>query len=459
MQDQWRLHYHLMPVTGWLNDPNGLCQFQGDYHFFFQYSPDTPLGGLKLWGHYRSKDLLHWEFLGTPLVPEQDYESHGIYSGSALIADDVMHLYYTGNVKLAGNYNYITDGREGNTVHIQSHDGVRFEGKECVLTNADYPDNLTCHVRDPKVVTGESIQETDYKYYMVLGARTNTDVGEVLLYHSDNLSEWTLANTITADEKFGFMWECPDLFIVDGKKILSVSPQGVEAQEYEYANIYQSGYYELTGSFAREYELSQFKEWDRGFDFYAPQTFADDFGRRILVGWMGMPDCPEHDNPTVANGWQHALTIPREIHVVNGVVIQQPVQELIQLRQQTEQLQKEEVSRRMAAYEVLVENPGDTDMEIQISEGLELKYDKRAGLITMTFTNNLGRGRKQRGVYMDSCKKMRIYVDRSSVEVFCNEGEEVFSTRFYPEDGKSSVCVRQTSGAVSVWQLAAMTMD
>lgn len=459
MKDQWRLQYHLMPVTGWLNDPNGLCQFQGEYHFFFQYSPDNPLGGRKTWGHYRSKDLLNWEFLGAPLKPVEPYESHGIYSGSAIVVDDVMHLYYTGNVKLKGDYNYITNGRQGNSVHIKSKDGVHFEEKQCVLTNADYPDNLTCHVRDPKVVSGESIGETDALYYMALGARTNEDMGEVLLYQSDDLTGWTLANVITSQEKLGFMWECPDLFMVGDKKILSVSPQSAKQEGMDYTNVYQSGYFELKGSFVGDYQLGAFRKWDRGFDFYAPQTFEDEQGRRILVGWMGMPSCMEYHNPTVDYGWQHALTIPRELSVVDGKLVQQPVAELKDLRREQVILPEGEVSADMEAYEVLADNPLDADMEICISEGLWIRYKKNEGMVTFTFTNELGSGRTERAVAVDCCYRIHILVDTSGVEAFLNNGEETFTTRFYPEDGRSSVCIKATSGRTVIWQLTPMCMD
>ena len=146
-----------MPPDGWLNDPNGLCRFRGEYHVFFQYAPGEPEGGLKHWGHYISRDLVAWDYAGIALSPEEDFESRGVYSGSALIRDGKMHLFYTGNVKLSGDYNYITDGRQGNTILVSSSDGRSFGKKELLMTNADYPQDLTCHVRDPKVVSGGSL--------------------------------------------------------------------------------------------------------------------------------------------------------------------------------------------------------------------------------------------------------------------------------------------------------------
>ena len=149
---KFREKLHLMPPVGWLNDPNGLCQFQGIYHAFFQYSPFNAEGGVKMWGHYTSKDMIKWEYQGTALYPDQPFDCHGVYSGSAFIEDGKMYLYYTGNVKLEdGEYDYIRTGREGNTVLVITEDGKTFGKKKELMRNSDYPDDLTCHVRDPKV--------------------------------------------------------------------------------------------------------------------------------------------------------------------------------------------------------------------------------------------------------------------------------------------------------------------
>lgn len=97
---QFREKLHLMPPVGWLNDPNGLCQMDGVFHAFFQYSPFNAEGGVKMWGHYTSTNLIDWEYKGVSLYPDQPFDCHGVYSGSAFLEDGTMYLYYTGNVKL-----------------------------------------------------------------------------------------------------------------------------------------------------------------------------------------------------------------------------------------------------------------------------------------------------------------------------------------------------------------------
>lgn len=225
-EGRFRQRLHLMPPTGWLNDPNGLCQFKGLFHAFFQYSPFNPEGGVKMWGHCTSRDMAHWEYQGTALYPDQPFDCHSVYSGCALVEDGRMYLYYTGNVKLEDQeYDYVLAGREGNTVLVESEDGFRFGRKQLLMRNEDYPADLSCHVRDPKV------WKQDGRYYMVQGVRTKEDVGEAQIFVSDDRISWSPLRRIRTEEPFGYMWECPDYMDVDGQKILSASVQGPAGEE------------------------------------------------------------------------------------------------------------------------------------------------------------------------------------------------------------------------------------
>lgn len=147
-------HFHIMPPAGWLNDPNGLCQAGGVFHAYFQYAPFDVEGGVKVWGHATSRDLMTWDYVGAPLLPDESFDCHGVYSGSALAEDGRIRVLYTGNVKLSdadGTYDYVNTGRRADTVYVESTDGQAFGAKRVVLTSEDYPEDLTCHVRDPKV--------------------------------------------------------------------------------------------------------------------------------------------------------------------------------------------------------------------------------------------------------------------------------------------------------------------
>ena len=161
----------------------------GKYDGLFSVHPDDAQGGLKVWGHYSSSDWIHWDYHGIPLLPDCPYDVSGVYSGSALVDDETMYLYFTGNVKYDGDYDYINNGREGNTVLVESKDGYTIGDKCCVLKQEDYPKDYTCHIRDPKVFRyGE-------KYYMVLGGRKKDETGAILLYVSKDKKTWNLKGT------------------------------------------------------------------------------------------------------------------------------------------------------------------------------------------------------------------------------------------------------------------------
>lgn len=429
----FREHFHLMPPVGWLNDPNGLCQFEGVYHAFFQYSPFDAEGGVKMWGHYISDNMLDWKYQGVALYPDQPFDCHGVYSGSALVEDGKMYLYYTGNVKLEdGEYDYIRTGREGNTVLVSSEDGIHFGHKKQLMRNTDYPDDLTCHVRDPKVW-----KEQD-TYYMVQGARTKEDVGQILIFTSKDKVNWKFKSRIESKEPFGYMWECPDYFTIGDKKILSASVQGLEGGIWEERNVYQSGYFEVEGDILSSYKLGEYKLWDYGFDYYAPQSFETEDGRRIHISWMGMPDCEEYTNPTIQTGWQHCFTFPREIFEKNGKICQRPIRELDEKKHLVSDVKGMLSSDGYPVYELEILNIAENHFKVILSNELILDYED--GRFRMHFISqdktSVSAGRSMRYVEVDEVKDLKILADRSSVEVFVNDGEYVFSTRYYPENHK-----------------------
>lgn len=444
----YREKLHLMPPVGWLNDPNGLCQLNGIYHAFFQYSPFNAEGGVKMWGHYTSKDMIDWEYQGVKLYPDQPFDCHGVYSGSAFIEDDKMYVYYTGNVKLEdGDFDYINTGRESNTVLVVSEDGKTFGSKKELMRNVDYPSDLTCHVRDPKVwKDGDT-------YYMIQGARTKEDVGQALIFESKDKISWKFRSRVESEKPFGYMWECPDYFEVDGTKILSASVQGLEGGVWDDRNVYQSGYFMVDGNILDDYKLSEYMLWDYGFDFYAPQSFKTEDGRRVHISWMGMPDCEEYTNLTIAEGWQHCFTFPREVFVEDGKVCQRPVRELQKRKtlvdKSTGMLKKDGYK----VYDVNISGIQNNEFRTVIDEELILEY--KNGRFEMHFTsqdkNSVSAGRGMRYVDVDKISSVEILVDKSSVEVFVNNGEYVFTTRFYPQ--KDSLAVEAAGAEIMMEEI------
>ena len=168
------------------------------------------------------------------------------------------------------------------------------------------------------------------EFWLVIGAQTEAKEGRVLVYTGGHLDKLRLKGEIKINGPRGYMIECPDYFTLGDRGIFIYSPQGIEAQGDLYNNIYQSGY--IVGDRidfdTLEFNHGEFSELDRGFDFYAPQTFLKE-DRRIIIGWMGLP---EIEYPANKNGWAHCLTLPRELNLVEGRLLQIPVKELEGLR-------------------------------------------------------------------------------------------------------------------------------
>ena len=458
-RDPNRLALHLMPPVGWLNDPNGLCQFHGEYHVFYQYSPLDANGSMKAWGHYVSKDLIHWEQLEVALFPDQEFDRDGVYSGSAFLKDDRMYLFYTGNVKEPGDVDLTYEGRQANTVLVTSEDGRTFSEKKLLMTNADYPKSYTCHIRDPKV------WEKDGYYYMIQGGRKmmlpeegadgnfeSTDYGTVLIFQSRDLHDWRFLKDVTTKRRFGYMWECPDYFTVDGQHVLSVSPQGLPSENFRYQNVYQSGYFLLNqGILDCEPDVAAFHEWDMGFDFYAPQTFCDERGRRILIGWAGIGDAEYDNEPTVRQGWQHCLTLPRQIIYRDGKLLQQPLEELKELRGPQLSLNDQTyIAKPVFELEL---NDFKGDWFVGIGTGIDAFMLRYSGeVLSFGITEQAGRGRTSRKMKVDAVKNVRMIVDTSMVEIYVNDGETVITSRFYFRDNNRTIETRGVQ-TVKMWYL------
>lgn len=447
-KDKDRLNYHIMPTSGWVNDPNGLCQFKGVYHIYYQYSPFDVNGKLKLWGHITTEDFIKYQEHEPVLYPDFRYDQNGVYSGSAVVRNGKINYFYTGNVKhLDGDYDYIMTGREQNLIACSSEDGFNFSEKELIMTNTDFPSNLSLHVRDPKVYHKNGID------YMVIGARDDNSTGCILVLKGKDLKDWECHTVIYSDEKFGYMWECPDLFDLNGETVLVTCPQGVPEEGYIYKNVHQNGYFLVNGDLeSKDVNLSEFRLLDYGFDFYAPQSFEDESGRRILVGWMGIPDA-DYTNRTTENGWQHALTMPRELILKDGIIYQRPVEEIKALRGNMRTFAADEfkdLEVENLSFELCAEFEKCNGFKLNLRNDISLSFDKSKGLIELNMGES-GCGRDARYAYCDEIRNIDVYSDTSAFEIFINDGEIVFTTRAYTDgtqkigfekiDGLSKVCM------------------
>ena len=324
INERYRLGYHIMAPANWINDPNGLIQYKGEYHVFYQHHPYDENWGPMHWGHVKSKDCIHWKHCPIALAPGDEFDKGGCFSGSAVDNNGELTLIYTG-------HNYIDKEKDTfyETQNIAvSKDGITFEKYENNPVIAVLPEDSIHHFRDPKVWKHED------KWYMVVGNSTKDKIGRVILYSSLDLRKWDYVGTLaTSKGELGYMWECPDFFKLGNKYVLSFSPQGIEKKDGKYPNLFQTGY--IVGDYdydKNEFKHGTFNEFDNGHDFYAVQTFLDDKGRRIAIGWM---DMWESDMPTKQDGWCGALTMPRELTLSNDNKIKMnPIEEAELLREE-----------------------------------------------------------------------------------------------------------------------------
>ena len=462
-KDFWRQKYHIQGIVGLINDPNGFSQFKGKYHMFYQWNPLGTDHKNKTWAHSVSDDLLHWKRLKTALRPNTRYSKDGVYSGSAIVDDEKLYLFYTGNVK-------DSDGnRESYQCLAVSSDGENFERWEPSIVNQ--PDGYTRHIRDPK------IWKKDGKFYAVIGIQSEDLEGKAVLYSSENIKDWKFEGEIAGAnhgkiKDFGFMWECPDYFQLKDEKtgeikdLLVFSPQGLEPEGDLYNNKYQTGY--LFGKLDYknpEFEISSnFVEIDRGNDFYAPQSMEDDKGRRLIVGWMGIPE--EEDFPTVKNKWLHCLTLPRELKVIDGKLYQVPINEMESIRGE-----KIEFSGKVTGevkvgtgvtYELkakFTDFNSDFGLKLRTGKNSEtvLKFDYNDKKFVLDRTKGEQPDKRLRKVYLGDISELEltVFVDNSSVEVFINGGQEVFSSRIFPEkdaDGISVFADKDVNVEIEKWE-------
>ncbi|WP_429099572.1 glycoside hydrolase family 32 protein [Aeromonas rivipollensis] len=418
--DPHRPRWHLAAPVGLLNDPNGFIEHDGRYHLFYQWNPLGCEHSNKGWGHVTSTDLLHWQHEPVALLPTEAYESHGCYSGSA-VSDEQgrLTLVYTGNVK------YPDGGRTAFQCLARADGEGGFDKLGPVL---DLPQGYSGHVRDPKV------WHDGQQWLMVLGARTLDDRGEVLLYRGDALDAWMLVGPIAGSGRgglgdFGYMWECPDLFPLGDRHLLICCPQGIAPQGEYYRNLYQCGW--LAGQFdGEQFEHGAFHELDRGFEFYAPQSTLDSQGRRLLFGWLGLPEENEMSQPTIPYGWIHQMSCPRELFWQDDWLCQRPVAELAALKGEQTRFEG-----TLGEFPGLAIDSAWLDLAL-CGEG-SLWFGAVAELVWLPGRITLRRQNWQSGAWEDRSTpwlggKITVLCDSSSLECFVDGGRHSLSARYFP---------------------------
>ena len=466
--------FHLSPRVGWMNDPNGLSLYGGKYHLFYQYHPYDSHWGPMHWGHAVSADLLRWEYLPAALAPDMPYDQAGCFSGCAVVLPDGRHaLMYTGVREEAG-----PDGqkRSYQTQCLAFGDGVNYEkyAGNPVLGADDLPEGASPHdFRDPRLLPApgggwRALLASDR--LSPEGARLG---GQVLLYESADLKTWRLKSVPAQNPgRLGTMWECPDLFRLDGGDVMLISAQDMLPEGLEYHN--GNGTFCLlghmdpeTGAFVEESDHAV----DYGIDFYAPQTILTPDGRRVMIGWMQNWDTCAL--PLDRAPWFGQMSLPRELFLKDGRLWQRPLRELeglrgAEVRHEAVLVENGEIALpgvegRMLDLELTVEPEGEVYTRFALifaqddAHRTALGYRPRESILKIDRKFSGSRRaiihQRRAQVRADGGRlRLRLILDRFSAEAFVNGGEQVLSAtlatplsaqgiRFFC-DGRCRVSVR-----------------
>ncbi len=432
--------FHLTPLVGWMNDPNGFCWYRGRYHLFYQYHPFSRQWGPMHWGHAVSTDLLHWTYLPCALAPDTAADAGGCFSGSAVeTPDGKLMLVYTG-VQPAGTFR-----RETQTQCVAVGDGTDFDKSllNPVVRHSHLPEGYSAFdFRDPKVWRGE-----DGMYRMVVANRHEERSGTILLLKSPDGLTWSFAGEIEACRKeYGRMWECPDFFPMDGKQVLIVSPQEMHAREEFHAGY---GTVCILGNWNEKdcrFERTAIQPVDYGLNFYAPQTALAPDGRRIMIGWMdNWETCKEAPR---RHPWYAQMSMPREIFMEKGRLCQRPVREIETMRRDSilhdrvtvkEETELPGVRGRLMDLTVTLYPEGSscrrfilhaakdanhyTEIRCDLARG-ELVFDRSRG----GSHRDIAHTRHVIAEAEHGKLILRLLMDRESMELFINGGERVVTS-------------------------------
>lgn len=433
--------FHLTAMVGWANDPNGFCYYNGEYHLFYQYNPYSTSWGPMYWGHAVSKDLLRWTYLPAALAPDTAADAGGCFSGSAIpLPDGRLLLLYTGVQRAT------TLEQEQQAQCVAIGDGLEFE--KCLQNPVIGVSQLPLGY-SPKDFRDPKIWQENGVYYCVTVSRHTSAEGSVLLFKSRNALDWEFVTVLDASHgEYGTMWECPDFFALDGTQVLLTSPIEMQASpdgEFHagHGTLALLGEYDaVEHRFARQ----SAQPIDHGLDFYAPQTMLAPDGRRIMVAWMESWDTCE--GAPRRHPWFGSMTLPRELSVREGRLYQQPIRELATLWRTSTRLDGVTVDGeasfagirgRMVDMTLTIDtaaSPACRRFAVHLAKSQRLFTEIRCDLARGELVFDRSRGGSVRDIPhtrhikafpKDGRLKLRIVMDKGSIELFVNDGERALT--------------------------------
>ena len=383
-RDFHRPIYHFIAPSSWMNDPNGVIHWDGKYHLFYQYHPESPRFGLAYWGHAVSEDAIHWRDLPVALAPTPGGpDETGCWSGCIVDNNGVPTAVYTG----VGPEGY---GQQSQCI-ATSRDGLltweKFAGNP-ILSEIPAISNQTTDLRDPMIWReGET-------WTMLLASRIKDRGGSVFLYRSADLTQWEFLHPLLTGSyaKDGCVWECPSFFPLGDKWVLIVAGKG---RKIPFTVFY----------FIGDYVDQQFRPESSGIldhaYFYAPFTMEDARGRRLLWGWLREG---RSEDAHVAAGWAGCHSIPRELSLRNGTLHMNPVPEIKRLRGECTEIS----DLRLTG--------GDRDLEIQglaLDIEAEIEVEGTVGLAVACASDG---SEQTRVSYNPETKRLSVNREQSSQE-------------------------------------------
>jgi fructan beta-fructosidase len=488
-RERFRPQYHFTPSANWMNDPNGMVYYDGEYHLFYQYNPFGGKWGHMSWGHAVSPDLLHWEHLPVAIP-----EAKGVmaFSGSGVVDwNNTSGFGRDGKPPLVAIY---TGHRETNQSQYIAYSNDRgrtwtvFDGNPVLdIGRKDF--------RDPKVFWHEPHQ----RWVMVVAL---PDQHTVSFYSSPDLKQWMHLSDFGPAAAVGGIWECPDLFKlpVDGDPkntrwvlIVSLNPGSISGGS---GMQYFVGHFDgtrftaespATGITSARMPLDSVLWADYGKDFYAAVSWSDvprEDGRRLWLGWMNNWQYAQ-DIPT--SPWRSAQSLPRTLALrttVQGIrMVQQPVRELQQLRGSRRTLAAQPIGEGATslarqgiagtALEIIAEFEVGTAAELGLKvrtgeqEETVIGIDPRAGqlFVDRTRSGQVGfhaefSGRHTAPLPVENGRvRLHVFVDWSSVEVFAANGEVVVTDQIFPAPESDGVALYARGGTARLVSLDAWPLD
>lgn len=425
--EAFRPQFHFSPVCGWMNDPNGMVYYEGEYHLFYQYHPDDIVWGPMHWGHAVSRDLIQWENLPIALYPDA---IGPIWSGSAVVdAQNTSGLVPGGGLIAIFSYQDQSQGIAYST--DKGRTWTMYAGNPVIPA-------LAKDFRDPKVFWHEATG----KWVMIIAAGN-----QIQLFTSPNLIDWEFASSLSGDIRGG-VWEVPDLFPLDldGKtywvmlaSVSQMAPAGGGGVRYMIGDFDGTTF---------TYDRTNFDLWlDYGPDNYAGTTWSDmPDGQRVYIGWMSNW---LYANATPTERWRGATTLPRTLRLMqtaDGVrLAQQPVDSIAQLRGESlgtwenvaleGELPLDSVQGRL--LEIIAEfRPGSAErfgLDVHAGDNTKTRilfnnpqsklFISRSDQTATGFIPNFTRAFGSHALTLeDGLLRVHLFVDESSVEVFAQDG-------------------------------------